>query len=62
VGSEDVKQTFSEWMAKVDTWLYKKCGLDHNCLADYCYRDAYDNGEHPATIGKRVLEQEGFYE
>ena len=57
-----MKQTFSEWMKKVDIWLIKTCGLSHDDLADFCYRDAYDNGERPASVGKQVLESEGFYE
>jgi len=55
-----MKQSFEEWMAKVDSYLNKKCGLDHMCLSDYCYRDAYDNGERPASVGKQVLANEGW--
>jgi hypothetical protein len=62
MGAYNMKQDFKTWMNKVDGWLYKKCGLTSNDLADFCYRDAYDNGERPASIGKRVLEAEGYYD
>ena len=55
-----MKQSFEEFMRKVDTYLNKKCGLDPMCLSDYCYRDAYDNGERPASVGKQVLANEGW--
>ena len=55
-----MKQTFSEWMAKVNSYLVKKAGMDSNCLADFCYRDAYDVGERPASVAKQVLENEGW--
>jgi len=55
-----MKQSFDSWMAKVDSYLNKKCGLDHLCLSDFCYRDAYDNGERPASVGKQVLANEGW--
>ena len=55
-----MKQSFDSWMAKVDSYLNKKCGLDHLCLSDFCYRDAYDNGERPASVGKQVLVNEGW--
>jgi hypothetical protein len=53
-----MKQDFKTWMKKVDAHLNKKCGLDHNCLADYCYWDAYDNGESPSKVARDVLEAE----
>jgi hypothetical protein len=55
-----MKQTFEMWMSKLDGWLYKKCGLSHNDLADFCYMDAYLNGERPASVAKQVLENEGW--
>ena len=53
-----MKQTFSEWMQKVDAALVKKVGMSSDCLADFCYRDAYDNGERPTSVAKQVLEAE----
>lgn len=55
-----MKQSFESFMAKVDAWLNKKCGLSHYDLADFCYRDAYNNGERPASVGKQVLANEGW--
>ena len=57
-----MRQTFSEWMQNVDAALVKKVGMSSDCLADFCYRDAYDNGERPASVAKQVLEAEGYYE
>jgi hypothetical protein len=57
-----MKQTFSEWMAKVNSCLVKKVGMSSDCLADFCYRDAYDNGERPASVAKQVLSAEGYYD
>ena len=55
-----MKQTFSEWLRKVDTALVKRVGRGDNCLGDFCYRDAYDNGERPVSVAKQVLINEGW--
>ena len=57
-----MKQDFKTWMSKVDAALMKKMGLDHNCLGDFCYMDAYLNGERPVSVAKQVLENEGWSE
>ena len=54
------KMLFPEWMKKVDEALLNKVGLTHGDLADYCYMDAYADGERPASVAKKVLANEGW--
>jgi hypothetical protein len=56
------KQSFTEWMQRVDAAINKKVGLTHWDLADWCYHDAYDNGETPTRVAKEVLEAEGWHD
>jgi hypothetical protein len=57
-----MKQSFPAWMDKIDAALMKKAGVTHHDLADYCYMDAYADGERPASVAKKVLEAEGYYD
>lgn len=54
------KLSFEQWMQKVDAVLEKKCGLSHHDLEDFCYRDAYDDGEAPSTVAREVLANQDF--
>ncbi len=53
------KDFFEYWMWIVDDQIQKICGLSHMDLADYMYRDAYDNGESPFLVALAVLEYNG---
>ena len=54
------KISFPEFMRKVDAALMAKAGVTHHELTDYCYMDAYADGERPASVAKKVLEAEGY--
>ena len=48
-------KTFEQWMQEVDQWLDRKCGMVSADLPDYCYRDAYDDGERPSLVAARAI-------
>ena len=52
--------TFNQFMKAVDIELEFICGMDSNCLADWRYRDAYDNEEDPMDVALDVLEDNGY--
>jgi len=47
--------TFTEWMRQTDQAVFKKCGMFADDLPDYCYRDAYDNGDSPARTASAAI-------
>lgn len=53
-------KTFSEFMRQVDRELLKVCGLTHRDLADFCYRDSFDDECEPADVASDVLADNGF--
>ena len=54
------KQSFREWLNKVDAYIDNKCGLSHDDLPDICYRDMYDAGNSPASAGREALQNADF--
>lgn len=53
------RQSFGEFMKKVNSALEKKCGLGAGDMEDYCYRDAYDDGDSPSAVARAVLANSG---
>ncbi len=53
---------FAAFMQKVDAYLSRRVGLVSADLADYCYRDAYDDGDSPAEAARAALRNEGYGE
>jgi hypothetical protein len=49
---------FTEWMAKVDAILMRKCGLDSRDLADWMYVDAFEDGYTPAAAAREALQEQ----
>lgn len=52
--------TFQEWLREVDRELLAICGLTHRDLADYLYRDAFDDECEPSEVAVSVLEDNDF--
>ena len=52
--------TFKEWMKEVDAEVTRKSGLGVYDLADYLYRDAYDDGADPKEVAHEVLAENDF--
>lgn len=55
-----MKLTFNEWMVKVDTALVRVCGLDSDCIEDFGYYDAFDEGMSPTAAAKAALANAGY--
>ena len=51
--------SFKEWMAKVDGWLMKKCGLDSRDLDDWDYASAFEDGWKPASAARAAYKAAG---
>ena len=51
----DKPATFAEWMNQVNSVVLKKTGLFADDLPDYCYRDAYDDGESPGRTARAAI-------
>jgi hypothetical protein len=47
--------TFEQWKKEVDIALLAKCAMDSECLPDWGYRDAYDDGINPRTAASLAL-------
>jgi hypothetical protein len=45
------KMTFEEWMRQVDAAL----GMDHRDLPDYCYKDAFEDGDSPKQAARAAM-------
>jgi hypothetical protein len=58
--TEREEMTFEEWLAAVDRDLMKLCKLTHRDLADYNYRDAFEDELTPLEAAWEVLVEEGF--
>ncbi|MEC4763789.1 hypothetical protein VT930_11810 [Mycobacterium sherrisii] len=54
------RPTFDEWMRLVDRELAQRCGLTHSDLADFCYRDAFNDECSPAEVAVEVLADNDF--
>jgi hypothetical protein len=52
--------TFDEFMKKVDANLSRWYGIVSADIDDYCYRDAYEDGESPvrtASLAAKALDE-----
>lgn len=49
------KQTFEEWMARVNQLIDNYCGMVSEDLPDWCYRDAYDDGRTPGAAAREAI-------
>jgi hypothetical protein len=52
--------SFLAWMRKVDAALEARCGLTSGDLADFAYRDAFEDECDPEEVADEVLEENGF--
>ena len=53
-------KNFNQWMQQVDNKIYNICGLSYMDLADYPYRDYYDDKLSPKEVAIMILENEGL--
>ena len=53
-------KNYTEWKKAVDAEVVKLSGLSCDDLADFMYRDAFDDGELPEDVVIQVLEAEGY--
>jgi len=51
---------FSEWMRCVDADMERIVGLTSDCIADYEYRDCFDDGLDPIQAVQEALENAGY--
>lgn len=51
----DDASTYEQWLAKVDAYLERACGMAHDDLPDQCTRDWYDTRLRPVRAAKRLL-------
>ena len=49
-------KTFAQWMGQVNKLLIQMCGMSSECIADYCYRSAFDCGDTPEEAAQDALE------
>lgn len=52
--------SFEQWMRLVDRELGQRCGFTHLDLADFAYRDLFDDECSPADVAVDVLADNGF--
>ena len=52
--------SFKEWMDRVDDALLNAVGVCHRDLADWMYRDAFDDGFTPDDAAWEVLQDNGL--
>ena len=52
------KLSFEEWMKLVDKELSAICGLTSSDLADFNYKDAWEDGKSAKSIAKKVYKSE----
>ncbi len=52
--------TFSVWMGKVDSALQNEVGIGISDLADWGYRDAFDDEMPPEEAAAEVLAANGW--
>jgi hypothetical protein len=57
-GSVKVRE-WERWMEAVDMEVQRLCGMSADDLADYAYRDAYDDGADPAEVAREALAADG---
>lgn len=54
------KLTFEEWMKEVDKHIGRACGMSHNDIDDFRYRDCYDDECRPGEVAEEALANAGF--
>ena len=47
--------SFDQWMALVNGWLVKLCGMDSDMLPDYTYFKAYKARKTPDAAARAAL-------
>ena len=52
-----MKLTFEQWLTNVNRHLINMVGLEIDDLPDYCYRDAYEYNESPASVARKVIKE-----
>lgn len=52
---------FALYLYMVDAVMIRRIGLSHNDLADYLWRDTYDNGTTPQEAVQECLENDDTY-
>ncbi len=52
--------TFRQWMRLVDLALLARVSLTHHDLADFGFRDAFEDGISPEEVAAEMLDAEGF--
>lgn len=50
-----MRQTFEQWMEKVEKIVSRTCGLSTMDLPDKCYADFYDDGMTAARAAKIAM-------
>ena len=53
------KQTFEEWLAKVNGVLESRIGIGTSDLPDIAYTDLYEDGVTPQAAAKKAIEYAG---
>lgn len=52
---------FEKWMNEVDALITGVTGaLGYEDLADFAYRDAFEEDQRPIDVAREVLEENGF--
>lgn len=51
---------FADFMRKVDAHVKALAGVSVMDLADFCFRDAFDDGVSPKSAAKAALANDGF--
>jgi hypothetical protein len=46
---------FEVWMKKVDAVCNNRYGISIYDLPDFCFRDAFDDGETPASVVREAI-------
>ena len=50
---------FNAWLAKVSEQIDKLCSLSIDDLDDYCYREAYEDGQTPSMVARHAIKNSG---
>lgn len=50
-----IRETFDQWMARVDAHVQARAGCSVHDLADCCFRDWYDDDMHPLVAARKAI-------
>lgn len=53
-------EEFRDWMSEVDVVISRVCGLTSNDIADWRWRDAFEDGTEPKEAAMEALAEDGF--